>query len=97
MWEIIKWYISQIQIEGKIHRFFLIEFLDNHLSKRWSITTMDCYRNNLEKAGYLKKGPKPGVYIKVKPIPYDLTSSQLRREYDEMLMVKFNQENYENI
>ena len=83
VWGLMKWYISQIPIEAKIHRWSMISFLENHMgSKRWSGITMDCYRNILEKVGYLKKGPKPGVYIKVKSIPYDLTSVQLRKEYD---------------
>lgn len=93
----MKRYISQVQIGGYIHRFFLIPFLDNHMDKGWSVITMDCYRNNLEKAGYLKKGPKPGIYIKAKPIPYDLTSSQLRKEYEEMLKARSNHEKHEEV
>ena len=47
-------------------------------------TTIDTYRLMLTKVGYLKS-IKSGIYIVVKLIPTDLTTTQLKKEYKNCL------------
>lgn len=50
--------------------------------------TIDCYRNYLTRAGYIKWISR-GKYERVKVIPYDLSSRQCRREaYPKYILQK---------
>ena len=57
---------------SKLHYTREQYFLYMNCRKSNSYNTFDTYRNNLEKAGFLKKVDR-GMYKKVKKIPSDLT------------------------
>lgn len=69
--------IEKSYLNRKIREYDLFEVL------RFSSVTVDCYRNMSEKNGYLSKTDKLGVYKVEKHFDDNLTSSGLRREYEE--------------
>lgn len=69
MFNDLKTYLDSIPIGGIIERKYMID----HIGK------IDNYRRSLELLGYLKKGYREGVYIKVKEIPSELSTTIIEK------------------
>lgn len=93
IWDVIRSQINQLKLGSTITRKDLIENLKwkiesdhvqfkNRSKKVFSNITVDCYRNQLEKTGYLSKTTKRGEFFKDKDIPEYYTSYDLRADYE---------------
>ena len=67
--------VSETRYHGILWRRNLIDGLDDHQAK-----AVDEYRAWFSAAGYLEKANGTGSYTKLKNVPDNLTSTQLRRE-----------------
>jgi hypothetical protein len=86
LWKSMKEFINGFNIGDTITRSELLDYLsstgfyDSAVSKaRWGTSTIDTYRNYLEKAGYLRK-LRYGIYKVVEEIPNALTIPEIKEK-----------------
>ena len=83
-WSVIREYMSKCSygslVTQKAIRAILEERAENY-RKYGSVTTTNAYFNLMAGAGYIRHSPQHGIWVVVKPIPHDLTSSKLKVQY----------------
>lgn len=83
-WSVIREYMAKCSygslVAQKAVRAILEEKVENY-RKYGSLTTVNGYFNMLAGAEYIRHTPQYGVWVVIKPIPGDLTSSKLKKQY----------------
>lgn len=86
IWDIVKDFINEHPIGSEMTRkrlLYRVKFIRKN--KPFQETTVDYFRNMLEKLGYLEKGDKRGVYIVRHHIDRLETVSGIRKAYEEII------------
>lgn len=79
-WDAFKQFIASIAVGESFSRQ---QMLCAVKSERHSY--IDCLRNMCEKSGYIAKGDTAGVFIKVKELPDNMTVTELRLQYEQLI------------
>ena len=79
-WDAFKLFIASIAVGDTFSRQ---QMLCAVKSERHSY--IDCLRNMCEKAGYIAKGDTAGIFIKVKELPDNMTVTELRLQYEQLI------------
>lgn len=77
MWQTFKEFINSVPVGHPITRTILKVKVGENPGVP---TTVDSYRRMCEVAGYLKKGSRPGIYIKVRDIPENAYKNDIKEE-----------------
>lgn len=81
-----------VHIDSELNNNVGINELYYRGSKNFSEATLDSACNMAEKVGYLDKTNKSGIYRVVKHFAADYTVSQLRKDYDNGIRCKSNED-----
>lgn len=79
-WQAFKQFIASIAVGESFSRQ---QMLCAVKSERHSY--IDCLRNMCEKAGYIAKGDIAGIFVKVKELPDNMTVTELRLQYKQLI------------
>jgi len=79
VWEGVKLYFNRYSVGEHVRRRDLIEALRDHGIIGNKTSTVDTYRNYLDKAGYLNTVGR-GIYLVEKRIPHDLSVADVKSE-----------------
>lgn len=80
LWQTIKFFINSVPIDDNFTRQDIMNHCRQVLQS--CPASIDTLRRQLSVCGYISEGDGNGTYIKLKQIPIDLTSSDLRKEYN---------------
>ena len=83
VWSVLKVYINTKNKGDIITRQEMIKHVEASIGTGFSEATVDYCRNLLEKTGFISKSIVCGEFIVKSIIPDSMTTSQLRKEYDE--------------
>ena len=78
IWSIIREFVNTININDTFTRKELLFYIYEENSVDAHRHTPDCYRNDLCHCCFIEKTDKRGVYKKLRHIPENMTTSQVR-------------------
>jgi hypothetical protein len=78
-WDSFKQFIASIAIGDSFSRQQMLSAVNDKESY------VDNLRNMCEKCGYIDKGHRAGVFIKIKELPDNMTVTKLRLQYERLI------------